>query len=166
MPSFDQNMDEQLKILAPQMAHGARCAVLNWTYARTTEASKEWRERNALKVKGRQGESSLGIDYRTILRIEKGLPVQIGTVHDLRETYIDAGVRFTSDGVVTRSHEETILKINGFEPAPVFLRPECTRRLKEILASQPDVIEAAYLMEKIIARGLQTVEAPSRSHHG
>ncbi|WP_147262166.1 hypothetical protein [Thalassospira xiamenensis] len=163
MPGFDQNMEEQLKILSPKMAHGARCAVLNWTYARTTEASKEWRERNALKVKGRQGENSLGIDYRTILRIEQGLPVQIGTVVDLRETYIDAGVRFTVDDVVTRSHEETILKINGFEPVPTFLRQESSRRLKEILASQPDVIEAAYLMEKIIAKGMQAVQSGSQN---
>lgn len=164
MSGFDQNMEEQYRILSPRMAHGARGTVLNWTYARTTEASKEWRDRNALKVKGRQGQNSLGIDYRTILRIEKGLPVQLGTVMDLRETYIDAGVRFTEDGVVTRSHEETILKMNGFEPVPTFLRQESSRRLKEMLASQPDVIEAAFLMEKIIAKGMQAVQ--SRSQNG
>jgi hypothetical protein len=43
------------------------------------------------------------------------------------------------------------------------LRQESSRRLKEILASQPDVIEAAYLMEKIIAKGMQAVQSGSQN---
>lgn len=147
-----QNLQTQQQILSGLMAKKARIEILSWTYTRTATAVGDWRRKN--------GFGDLGLDYRTMVRIENNQTVKPDSYHHLRKTFEAHGVVFTENDVEPQTIDDRSLKIHGYTRFTGHLHQSVCDRLQEMLASADSKVSEAQLMSRIIDHGIQHLARP------